>query len=113
MAPIKKLYYSIGEVSKICDVEPHVLRYWESIFDTLKPAKNRAGKRMYNQEDLKTIMELKMLIQEEKYSTAGAKKALTTRDKALEDPSRTTPSIELTRDLRELRLFLVSLLDRL
>jgi DNA-binding transcriptional MerR regulator len=113
MAPIKKLYYSIGEVSKICDVEPHVLRYWESIFETLKPAKNRAGKRMYNQEDLKTIMELKMLIKEEKYSTAGAKKALDTRDKGWDEASRINLSIELTRDLRELRLFLVSLLDRM
>jgi DNA-binding transcriptional MerR regulator len=113
MAPMKKLYYSIGEVSKICDIEPHVLRYWETIFDTLKPAKNRAGKRMYTETDIKTIMELKVLIKDEKYSTAGAKKALDTRDKKGDDTPKVALPLEVTRDLREMRIFLESLLRKI
>ena len=110
---MKKLYYSIGEVSQICDIEPHVLRYWETIFDNLKPSKNRAGKRMYTEADISTIMELKVLIKDEKYSTAGAKKALDTREKTVEEAQKTTLSLELTRDLRETKIFLQSLLKRI
>lgn len=113
MPPIKKLYYSIGEVSKLCDIEPHVLRYWETIFDTLKPAKNRAGKRMYTEADIKTIMELKVLIKDEKYSTAGAKKAMDAKDKTPDAHIPAVIPIEVQRDLREVRMFLESLLQRI
>lgn len=110
---MKKLYYSIGEVSQICDIEPHVLRYWETIFDNLKPSKNRAGKRMYTEADIKTIMELKVLIKDEKYSTAGAKKALDTRERVTDDAPKAALSLEVTRDLREMKMFLESLLKRI
>jgi len=110
---MKKLYYSIGEVSQICDIEPHVLRYWETIFDNLKPSKNRAGKRMYTEADIKTIMELKVLIKDEKYSTAGAKKALDTRERVSDDAPKAALSLEVTRDLREMKMFLESLLKRI
>lgn len=110
---MKKLYYSIGEVSQICDIEAHVLRYWETIFDNLKPSKNRAGKRTYTEADIKTIMELKVLIIDEKYSTAGAKKALDTRDKMVGDIQKLPLSLEVVRDLRETKIFLESLLKRI
>ncbi|MEX0890410.1 MAG: MerR family transcriptional regulator, partial [Balneolaceae bacterium] len=55
---MKKLYYSIGEVSEITSVEPHVLRYWETIFDELSPRKNKAGNRTYKQEDITVILKL-------------------------------------------------------
>lgn len=110
---MKKLYYSIGEVSQICDIEPHVLRYWETIFDNLKPSKNRAGKRMYTEADIKTIMELKVLIKDEKYSTAGAKKALDTRERVVDDAPKVALPLEVTRDLREMKMFLESLLKRI
>jgi DNA-binding transcriptional MerR regulator len=113
MSKIKKLYYSIGEVSQICDIEAHVLRYWETIFDTLKPTKNRAGKRMYTEADIKVIMELKVLIKDEKYSTAGAKKALNTRDKSSQAPSKDPLPLDVSRDLREVKIFLESLLQRI
>src|SRR5690625_7614667 len=79
---MKKLYYSIGEVSKITSIEPHVLRYWETIFDELKPRKNRAGNRTYRDEDITTILKLKELIQEKKYSTSGARNVINTRQNA-------------------------------
>lgn len=90
-----------------------MLRYWETIFDNLKPSKNRAGKRTYTEADIKTIMELKVLIIDEKYSTAGAKKALDTRDKMVGDIQKLPLSLEVIRDLRETKNFLESLLKRI
>lgn len=70
---IKKLYYSISEVSKITEVEQYVLRYWESEFDQLKPQKNRAGNRIYTNKDIQTILQIKNLLREKKYTIEGAK----------------------------------------
>jgi len=73
---IKKLYYSISEVSKITELEQYVLRYWESEFPQLKPAKNRAGNRIYTNKDIKLILHIKKLLRDEKYTIEGAKKVL-------------------------------------
>lgn len=73
---IKKLYYSISEVSKITDLEQYVLRYWETEFDNLKPAKNLAGNRIYTNKDIKLILFIKKLLRDEKYTIEGAKKIL-------------------------------------
>ena len=53
---MKKLYYSISEVSRITDLEQYVLRYWETEFDQLKPAKNSSGSRIYTNKDIKLIL---------------------------------------------------------
>ncbi|HKJ31896.1 MAG TPA: MerR family transcriptional regulator [Balneolales bacterium] len=109
---MKKLYYSIGEVSKITNIEPYVLRYWETKFDNLKPSKNRAGKRVYNEKDIDTILKLKELIREKKYSTEGAIKVL---NKSNNESSQTENSlpINVQRDLKEIKLFLQQLLEHL
>ena len=73
---IKKLYYSISEVSKITDLEQYVLRYWESEFEQLKPQKNRAGNRVYGNKDIKLILHIKHLLREERYTIEGAKQIL-------------------------------------
>lgn len=73
---IKKLYYSISEVSKITGLEQYVLRYWETEFPELKPAKNRAGNRIYTNKDIKLILHIKKLLREEKYTIEGAKQIL-------------------------------------
>jgi DNA-binding transcriptional MerR regulator len=73
---IKKLYYSISEVSKITSVEQYVLRYWETEFDQLKPQKNRAGNRIYTNRDIQLIMHIKGLLRERKYTIEGARKIL-------------------------------------
>ena len=75
---IKKLYYSISEVSKIVDLEQYVLRYWESEFEQLQPAKNRAGNRIYTNRDIKLILYIKRLLREERYTIEGAKQVLQT-----------------------------------
>lgn len=73
---IKKLYYSISEVSKITGLEQYVLRYWESEFEQLKPAKNRAGNRIYTNRDIKLVLHIKHLLREERYTIEGAKQIL-------------------------------------
>jgi len=73
---IRKLYYSISEVSKIAGLEQYVLRYWESEFPHLKPQKNRAGNRIYTNKDIKLIFQIKKLLRDEMYTIEGAKKVL-------------------------------------
>ena len=106
---MKKLYYSIGEVSDITEVEAHVLRYWETVFDELNPKKNKAGNRVYKENDIETILKLKELIQEKKYSTEGAQQVLKNDD---EDDSKEIP-VSVKKDLKEIRLFLNQLLEKL
>lgn len=73
---IKKLYYSISEVSKITDIEQYVLRYWETEFEQLNPQKNRAGNRIYTNKNIRLILYIKELLREKKYTIEGAKKIL-------------------------------------
>ncbi len=118
---MEKLYYSIGEVSKLADVEPHVLRYWESVFPELTPSKNRAGNRIYTHRDIETILELKVLIKDKEFSTAGARKALKEKKQgktAAGKSGSATPDIftvpvDLKRDLKEIRLLLKQIHDKL
>lgn len=73
---IKKLYYSISEVSKITEIEQYVLRYWETEFEQLQPQKNRAGNRIYTNKDIQLILYIKMLLRDKKYTIEGAKRIL-------------------------------------
>ena len=73
---IKKLYYSISEVSKITEIEQYVLRYWETEFEQLTPQKNRAGNRIYTNKDIQVILQIKSLLRDKKYTIEGAKKIL-------------------------------------
>jgi DNA-binding transcriptional MerR regulator len=73
---MKKLYYSISEVSRITELEQYVLRYWETEFEQLRPAKNLSGNRIYTNKDIKIILYIKKLLREEKYTIEGAKKLI-------------------------------------
>ena len=70
---IKKLYYSIGEVSKMTELKAYVLRYWETEFKQLKPPKNRAGNRTYRQSDVDLILFIKDLLYNKKFTIDGAR----------------------------------------
>lgn len=72
----KKIFHKIGEVCEITKTEPYVLRYWESEFPFLAPEKNRAGQRIYTDEDIQTVLAIKRLLYEEGYTTAGARRKL-------------------------------------
>lgn len=72
----KKLFYRIGEACKQLDIQPYVLRYWETEFPVLSPKKSKAGQRVYSEEELQLIHRIKQLLYEEGYTIAGAKKKL-------------------------------------
>ena len=71
-----KRYFSIGEVSQICDLKTHVLRYWEQEFSQLDPIKRRGNRRYYQQKDLLLVLEIKDLLQNQGYTIEGAKTKL-------------------------------------
>ncbi len=121
---IKKLYYSISEVSKITDLEQYVLRYWESEFDELKPAKNRAGNRIYTNRDIKLILYIKNLLRDERYTIEGAKQVLKTYTpepdtgeqlELIDNPKSKTKiqDEQLRSDFMEVKRFLEDLLQKL
>jgi DNA-binding transcriptional MerR regulator len=72
----KKVYYSIGEVCDLTGLKPHVLRYWETQFEVLRPTKNRAGNRVFRSREIEVIMLVKRLLYEQKYTIEGANKRL-------------------------------------
>jgi DNA-binding transcriptional MerR regulator len=71
-----KLFFKIGEVCELTDTQPYVLRYWESEFPALAPAKNSSGQRIYRRKDIETVMRIKQLLYDEGFTIAGAKKRL-------------------------------------
>ena len=73
-----KLYYKIGEVCDICQIQPHVLRYWETEFSQLSPSKNQSGQRVYRYGELQMVRRIKQLLYDEGYTIAGANKKLAT-----------------------------------
>jgi DNA-binding transcriptional MerR regulator len=75
-APRAKLYRKIGEACRILDIQPYVLRYWETEFAALAPSKSRSGQRVYTERELEIIRRIKQLLYEEGYTIAGAKKKL-------------------------------------
>ncbi|HZI64851.1 MAG TPA: MerR family transcriptional regulator [Thermoanaerobaculia bacterium] len=72
----KKLYYKIGEACKALDIQPYVLRYWETEFAILSPSKSKSGQRVYTERELEVIRRIKELLYDEGYTIAGAKKKL-------------------------------------
>jgi DNA-binding transcriptional MerR regulator len=71
-----KLFFKIGEVCELTDTQPYVLRYWESEFPMLAPAKNSSGQRIYRRRDIETVLRIKQLLYEEGFTIAGAKKRI-------------------------------------
>ncbi|GIV61869.1 MAG: transcriptional regulator [Rhodothermaceae bacterium] len=108
---IKKLYYSISEVAEMIGEKPHVLRYWETEFDVLHPRKSRAGKRIYTEEDIALLRRIQALLREEKYTIAGARKAL--MEEKNEPEAAKNEENDFRRELIELRVFLSKLLKSL
>ena len=72
----QKLYFRIGEVAELVGVEPHVLRYWEREFRTIRPTKSAKGQRVYSRRDVENLMRVRELLYKEGFTIAGAKKKL-------------------------------------
>jgi DNA-binding transcriptional MerR regulator len=105
-------YYSIGEVCELTGLKPHVLRYWETQFRDLSPAKNRAGNRVYRPREIKIIQLVKHLLYEEKYTIDGARRKL----EELRGSGKLYESSDRILDrqtIRELRREVKALLDLL
>ena len=99
---IKKLYYSIGEVSKMTDLKAYVLRYWETEFKQLKPPKNRAGNRTYRQSDIDLILYIKDLLYVKKFTIEGARHQLAMeKDGKKEDVTTTVESVQQATPARK------------
>ncbi len=75
-----KCYFSIGEVSELCGVKPHVLRYWEQEFSEIKPVKRRGNRRYYQRHDVLIIRQIRSLLYEQGYTIGGAKAHLVGSD---------------------------------
>ncbi len=71
-----KRYFTIGEVGDLCDVKPHVLRYWEQEFPQLKPVKRRGNRRYYQRQDVLTIRQIRSLLYEQGFTIGGARQQL-------------------------------------
>ncbi len=104
---LNKMYYSITEVGELADLKPHILRYWESEFSSLRPKKNRAGNRIYRKKDIKMVFKIKKLLYEEGYTIEGAKRKLKLMkqrgEKKKEDLSGYKEALESIReDLEEM-----------
>jgi DNA-binding transcriptional MerR regulator len=69
----EKQYFKIGEISDILELEPYVLRYWESEFNIIKPSRTRSKQRLYHRKDLEILVEIKQLLYDERLTVAGAK----------------------------------------
>lgn len=105
-----KLYFKIGEVADLTGVKPHVLRYWESEFSPIRPAKSRSKQRLYRRKDIEVVLRLKDLLYNQGFTIAGARKKL--REATAENSQLTLPLMvsperrlieEVRRDLRRLR----------
>ena len=89
-----KLFFRIGEVSKIVGVEPHVLRYWESEFKILRPSRVGSKRRLYRRKDIELILKIKELLYVKKFTIAGAKKVLRSKP----SPPQHTEMIAVSRE---------------
>jgi len=120
---IKKLYYSISEVSRMLGLEQYVLRYWETEFEQLRPQKNRAGNRVYTEKDIEVVRMIKRLTREDRYTIEGARQVMNTlavenngtlKESMLDDaPPQIVEEQPLSDTLRALRQTLVELRAKL
>ncbi len=91
-----KRYFTIGEVSELCGVKPHVLRYWEQEFPQLKPVKRRGNRRYYQRHDVLMIRQIRSLLYEQGFTIGGARQRLS-GEEAREDSNQ---SQQIVRQLR-------------
>ena len=90
----RKRYFAIGEVSDLCDVKPHVLRYWEQEFPQLKPVKRRGNRRYYQQDDVLMVRRIRSLLYEQGFTIGGARQRLKENPKLLAEAVRAVAVVE-------------------
>jgi DNA-binding transcriptional MerR regulator len=95
-----KLYYRIGEVSEIVGVQPHVLRYWETEFRSIRPQKSSKGQRVYSRRDVEKLLRVKDLLRNQGFTIAGARKRLSDAPEAT-PLSVATPAVAVVAAVEE------------
>jgi DNA-binding transcriptional MerR regulator len=95
-----KRYFTIGEVSELCGVKPHVLRYWEQEFPSLKPVKRRGNRRYYQRHDVLMIRQIRSLLYEQGFTIGGARQRLDGDANKVEQKSESHVPTELIRQMR-------------
>jgi DNA-binding transcriptional MerR regulator len=108
-----KLYYRIGEVSEIVGVEPHVLRYWETEFRSIRPQKSRKGQRIYSRRDVEKLISVKDLLYTHGFTIAGARKKLREGGAEPAAPEEQEKRVTLRTRLLEIRGEVAALLSEL
>ncbi|MBP3550909.1 MAG: MerR family transcriptional regulator [Alistipes sp.] len=103
---VEKLYYSMGEVTEMFDVEPSLIRYWCSQFNCLRPKRNAKGNRLFTPQDIEKLKRIHHLLKEKKMTIEGAQKAM--RKRNIEAESQDS-DIELLEQLQSLRAMLVEM----
>jgi DNA-binding transcriptional MerR regulator len=98
-----KLFYRIGEISRLTGLEPYVLRYWETEFPQISPDKGKSGQRLYKKKDLDAILRIKSLLYREGYTIAGARKKLNGRSEGDIEAAIETAKRELREMLEILK----------
>jgi len=113
MATDEGRLYKIGEVCKLADVQPYVLRYWETEFPALAPNKSGGGQRLYSQREIDTILRIKQLLYSEGFTIAGAKKKLDAEGGDAPSAAAGPAQKDLTKALLDIRRELRAILDLL
>ena len=114
----RKRYFAIGEVSELCAVKPHVLRYWEQEFPQLKPVKRRGNRRYYQHDDVQMVRRIRSLLYEQGFTIGGARQRLremrgeTVAPDGVAGNTPLTPAENKKQMLRDIRHELEGLLDR-
>lgn len=103
-----KSFFRIGEVSRILGVEPHVVRFWESEFRSVKPIRSKSDQRIYRRKDLETLLNIKKLLYEEKFTIEGARRQLTLARPKKNQPAPDDQDVS-DRRLRELKRDLIAI----
>jgi DNA-binding transcriptional MerR regulator len=108
-----KLYFRIGEVGKLTETEPYVLRYWETEFPTLRPMKSRSGHRLYRRQDIEMVLEIRRLLYKEGFTIEGARRQFPGNSKRPRDSKRgQAGGAPLKAIKRELQSILTMLSDK-
>src|ERR1700746_414751 len=98
-----KLYFRIGEVSRLCRLPAYVLRFWETEFPQLKPVKSSTGQRMYRQRDVENVLRIKKLLYEQGFTIAGAREQLKHEGKPVHKQSGLPFPKQKSADLRKVK----------
>jgi DNA-binding transcriptional MerR regulator len=98
----EKLFYKIGDVSRLTGLEPYVLRYWETEFPKLRPQKNNGGQRVYLRKDIDLILKIKRMLHQEGYTILGAKKKLKEDDPTVSRKKAPEILIEVKTELKDI-----------